>query len=105
MTIADLRNFWRSELDRYRADGAFVVADRLIARFLESLDQLETDTAHGVLNLRQAAALCGYSAGARRTACHRRLRERTYGRPARVGSCALSSRRVLHDETLEVPRG
>ncbi len=63
MTIADLRNFWRSELDRYRADGAFVVADRLIARFLESLDQLETDTAHGVLNLRQAAALCGYSAG------------------------------------------
>ncbi len=63
MTIANLQEFWRSELDRYRADGALVVADRLIARFLESLDQLETDTAQVALNLRQAAALCGYSAG------------------------------------------
>jgi hypothetical protein len=63
VTIADLRDFWRSELDRYRADGAFVAADRLIARFLESLDHLEADTAQVALNLRQAAALCGYSAG------------------------------------------
>jgi hypothetical protein len=63
VTIADLREFWRSELDRYRADGAFVAADRLITRFLESLDQLETDESHVALNLRQAAALCGYSAG------------------------------------------
>ena len=63
MTGAELREFWRSELDRYRADGALVSADRLIARFLGSLDQLENNESQVALNLRQGANLCGYSAG------------------------------------------
>ena len=60
MNLQELCERWTAEQNRYRADGALVQPDRLIARFVDDLLALEQNRGE-LLNLTQAAASSGYS--------------------------------------------